>query len=205
MAGVGFGLRVKSGGRSRLSTLVAGVALLLMVVFLSDWVGRIPMAALVAVMIMVSIGTFRWESIRNLKRYPLSTSLVMLVTVGVVLATHNLAFGVVAGVLLASLFFANKIGRYLDIDSERSADGTRRHYRHADVAGLVGGNPLENGVQANDVAAAEGIGGIAIVTAQGAAGQAHEDRRQAGGTCFPLQRVENLGDAQGLLHIQPRA
>ena len=80
-------INVKSGGRSRLSTLVAGVALLLMVVFLSDWVGRIPMAALVAVMIMVSIGTFRWESIRNLKRYPLSTNLVMLVTVGVVLAT----------------------------------------------------------------------------------------------------------------------
>ncbi len=114
--------------------LVAGVALLLMVVFLSDWVGRIPMAALVAVMIMVSIGTFRWESIRNLKRYPLSTNLVMLVTVGVVLATHNLAFGVVAGVLLASLFFANKIGHYLDIDSERSADGTRRHYQ---VSGQV--------------------------------------------------------------------
>lgn len=122
-------INVKSGGRSRLSTLMAGVALLLMVVFLSDWVGRIPMAALVAVMIMVSIGTFRWESIRNLKRYPLSTNLVMLVTVGVVLATHNLAFGVVAGVLLASLFFANKIGHYLDIDSERSADGTRRHYQ----------------------------------------------------------------------------
>ena len=118
-------INVKSGGRSRLSTLMAGVALLLMVVFLSDWVGRIPMAALVAVMIMVSIGTFRWESIRNLKRYPLSTNLVMLVTVGVVLATHNLAFGVVAGVLLASLFFANKIGHYLDIDSERS----RRHYQ----------------------------------------------------------------------------
>ncbi|AGI81360.1 MULTISPECIES: SulP family inorganic anion transporter [Pseudomonas] len=127
-------INVKSGGRSRLSTLVAGVALLLMVVFLSDWVGRIPMAALVAVMIMVSIGTFRWESIRNLKRYPLSTNLVMLVTVGVVLATHNLAFGVVAGVLLASLFFANKIGHYLDIDSERSADGTRRHYQ---VSGQV--------------------------------------------------------------------
>ena len=122
-------INVKSGGRSRLSTLVAGVALLLMVVFLSDWVGRIPMAALVAVMIMVSIGTFRWESIRNLKRYPLSTNLVMLVTVGVVLATHNLAFGVVAGVLLASLFFANKIGHYLDIDSQLDTDGEHRTYR----------------------------------------------------------------------------
>lgn len=82
-------INVKSGGRNRLSTLVAGVALLLMVVFLSDWVGRTPMAALVAVIIMVSIGTFRWESVRNLKRYPLSTNLVMLVTVGVVLATHT--------------------------------------------------------------------------------------------------------------------
>ncbi len=127
-------INVKSGGRNRLSTLVAGVALLLMVVFLSDWVGRTPMAALVAVMIMVSIGTFRWESVRNLKRYPLSTNLVMLVTVGVVLATHNLAFGVVSGVLLASLFFANKIGHYLAVESERSADGNRRHYQ---VSGQV--------------------------------------------------------------------
>ncbi|WP_330534886.1 SulP family inorganic anion transporter [Pseudomonas aeruginosa] len=121
-------INVKSGGRSRLSTLVAGVALLLMVVFLSDWVGRIPMAALVAVMIMVSIGTFRWESIRNLKRYPLSTNLVMLVTVGVVLATHNLAFGVVAGVLLASLFFANKVGHYMAISSSLDEAGEHRSY-----------------------------------------------------------------------------
>ncbi|MCO3059894.1 SulP family inorganic anion transporter, partial [Pseudomonas aeruginosa] len=90
---------------------------------------QIPMAALVAVMIMVSIGTFRWDSIRNLRRYPLSTNLVMLVTVGVVLATHNLAFGVIAGVLLASLFFANRIGHYLDIDSQLSADGSHRHYQ----------------------------------------------------------------------------
>ena len=67
-------INVKSGGRGRLSTLFAGSALLVMVVFLSDWVSRIPMAALVAVMIMVSIGTFSWESIRNLKTHPLSTS-----------------------------------------------------------------------------------------------------------------------------------
>lgn len=74
-------INVKSGGRGRLSCLVAGVVLLLMVVFLSEWVSQIPMAALVAVMIMVSIGTFSWDSIRNLKQFPLSTNIVMLATV----------------------------------------------------------------------------------------------------------------------------
>ncbi len=118
-------INVKSGGRTRLSTLIAGVALLLMVVFLSDWVSRIPMAALVAVMIMVSIGTFSWDSLRNLRRYPLSTNIVMLVTVAVVLGTHNLAYGVLAGVLLAALFFANKMGHYLRVESSLEADGTR--------------------------------------------------------------------------------
>lgn len=106
-------INVKSGGRTRLSTLVAGVVLLLLVVFLSDWVGQIPMAALVAVMIMVSIGTFSWDSVRNLRRYPLSTNIVMVATVVVVVFTHNLAYGVLVGVLLAALFFANKVGHYL--------------------------------------------------------------------------------------------
>jgi SulP family sulfate permease len=122
-------INVKSGGRSRLSTLIAGVVLLLMVVFLSDWVRQIPMAALVAVMIMVSIGTFSWDSLRNLKRYPLSTNIVMVVTVAVVVFTHNLAFGVLAGVLLAALFFANKVGHYLRIDSALDADANLRTYR----------------------------------------------------------------------------
>src|SRR5699024_11169244 len=67
-------INVKSGGRTRLSTLTAGVVLLIMVVFLSDWVGQIPMAALAAVMIMVSIGTFSWDSIRNLAHHPMSTN-----------------------------------------------------------------------------------------------------------------------------------
>ncbi len=122
-------INVKSGGRTRLSCLVAGVVLLLMVVFLSDWVSQIPMAALVAVMIMVSIGTFNWASVRNLRRYPLSTNIVMIVTVAVVVWTHNLAFGVLAGVLLASLFFANKVGHYLSITSELDASGKQRTYR----------------------------------------------------------------------------
>ncbi|GAB3471911.1 SulP family inorganic anion transporter [Azotobacter salinestris] len=122
-------INVKSGGRSRLSTLIAGVVLLLMVVFLSDWVSQIPMAALVAVMIMVSIGTFSWTSIRDLRRYPLSTNIVMLATVAVVVYTHNLAYGVLVGVLLAALFFANKVGHFLRIDSIGQDDGHARTYR----------------------------------------------------------------------------
>ena len=121
-------INVKSGGRGRLSTLVAGSVLLLMVVFLSDWVRQIPMAALVAVMIMVSIGTFSWDSIRNLKKFPLSTNIVMLATVAVTVFTHNLAYGVFVGVLLAALFFANKIGHFLYIDSAADNDGTQRTY-----------------------------------------------------------------------------
>ncbi|MEC9482678.1 MAG: SulP family inorganic anion transporter [Halomonas sp.] len=127
-------INVKSGGRTRLSTLIAGVGLLLLVVFLSDWVSQIPMAALVAVMIMVSIGTFSWESLRDLKKHPLSTNIVMVATVIVVVATHNLAIGVFVGVLLASLFFANKVGRVLYIGNEMSEDGHTRRY---EVVGQV--------------------------------------------------------------------
>ena len=118
-------INVKSGGRGRLSTFVAGLFLLIMVVFLDEWIKQIPMAALVAVMIMVSIGTFSWDSVVNLKNYPLSTNLVMITTVAVVVATHNLAIGVFVGVLLASLFFANKIGRFMVIKSESEVDGER--------------------------------------------------------------------------------
>ncbi|PCB62909.1 sodium-independent anion transporter, partial [Pseudomonas aeruginosa] len=112
-----------------LSTLCAGVFLLLMVVFLGEWLSKIPMAALVAVMIMVSIGTFSWDSLRNLKEHPLSTNLVMVATVVVVVATHNLAYGVLVGVLLASLFFANKVGHYLDIKSTLEETKSHRTYR----------------------------------------------------------------------------
>ena len=122
-------INVKSGGRGRLSCLVAGVVLLLMVVFLSDWVSQIPMAALVAVMIMVSIGTFSWDSLRNLKHYPLSTNIVMLATVAVTVYTHNLAYGVFVGVLLAAMFFANKIGHFLYINAELDSEGRQRTYK----------------------------------------------------------------------------
>lgn len=121
-------INVKSGGRGRLSTLLAGIFLLLMVVFLGDWVARIPMAALVAVMIMVSIGTFSWDSIRNLRKNPVSSSLVTASTVIVVVSTHNLAMGVLAGVLLSSLFFAHKIGKIMYVGSCLSEDGLTRNY-----------------------------------------------------------------------------
>lgn len=119
-------INIKSGGRGRLSTLVAGIVLLLMVVFLNDWVSKIPMAALVAVMIMVSIGTFSWRSLADIRVHPLSTSVVMIATVIVVVWTHNLAYGVLVGVLIAALNFANKVARYMTVTSSR--DKKARHY-----------------------------------------------------------------------------
>lgn len=122
-------INVKSGGRQRTSTLVAGIGLLLLVVFLSDFVSLIPMAALVAVMIMVSVGTFSWESIRDLKKHPMSTNMVMLATVAVTVFTHNLALGVFVGVLLAAMNFANKVGNILYIGSHEVEAGRAREYQ----------------------------------------------------------------------------
>ncbi|MCG2633403.1 MAG: SulP family inorganic anion transporter [Gammaproteobacteria bacterium] len=122
-------INVKSGGRGRLSTLAAGLFLLLLVVFIGDWVARIPMAALVAVMIMVSIGTFNWESIRNLGDHPKSSSVVMLATVVVTVSTHDLAKGVLVGVLLSGFFFAHKVGQVLHIGSMSEDEGRVRSYR----------------------------------------------------------------------------
>ena len=122
-------INVKSGGRGRLSTLTAGVCLLLMVVFAGPWVARIPMPALVAVMIMVSIGTFNWASVRNLREHPKSSSVVMIATVVVVVATHDLAKGVLVGVLLSGFFFAHKVGKILHIGSKAQDEGRMRAYK----------------------------------------------------------------------------
>ncbi|MDY0055491.1 MAG: SulP family inorganic anion transporter [Methyloversatilis sp.] len=127
-------INVKSGGRGRLSTLVAGAVLLVLVVFAGDWVARIPMAALVAVMIMVSIGTFNWTSIRNLREHPASSSVVMLATTVVTVFTHDLAQGVLVGVLLSGFFFAHKVGRILHVTSRSEDEGRERTYR---VSGQV--------------------------------------------------------------------
>lgn len=122
-------INVKSGGRKRLSSFTAGTVLLILVVFLGDWVGQIPMAALVAVMIMVSIGTFSWSSVADLRKNPKSSSIVMISTVAVVVMTHNLALGVLLGVLLSALFFARKVGDILYIGSTLSEDGEHRQYQ----------------------------------------------------------------------------
>jgi len=121
-------INVKSGGRGRLSSLTAGVVLLTLVVGLGDLVRIIPMPALVAIMIMVSIGTFSWSSIRNLAVHPRSSSIVMLATVATVVYTHNLAIGVVIGVLLSGIFFAGKIAQLFRVRSEISPDGRVRTY-----------------------------------------------------------------------------
>jgi len=122
-------INIKSGGRGRLSTLTAGALLIIMVVFLGPWLSLIPMAALVAVMIMVSIGTFSWQSITDLKKHPISTNIVMMATVVVVVATHNLAYGVLVGVLLASLFFANKVSHFMYVTSTLDDQANTRTYR----------------------------------------------------------------------------
>ncbi len=121
-------INIKSGGRGRLSCFVAGTVLLFLVVVLGDLVSRIPMAALVAIMIMVSIGTFSWSSIKDLRTHPRSSSIVMLSTVAVVVYTHNLAIGVLVGVLLSGLFFAAKIAQLFRVTSALSQDGRVRTY-----------------------------------------------------------------------------
>jgi sulfate permease, SulP family len=121
-------INVKSGGRGRLSAFTAGAVLLVLVVFLGDWVAQIPMPALVAIMIMVSIGTFSWSSIRNLTVHPRSSSIVMVATVVTVVWTHNLAIGVLVGVLLSSIFFAGKIAQLFKVTSTISKDGRVRTY-----------------------------------------------------------------------------
>jgi SulP family sulfate permease len=121
-------INVKSDGRGRLSTFVAGVALLVLMLVASRWLVLIPMGALVAVMFMVSIGTFDWHSLRTLHRVPRGEALVMVTTVATVVATHDLAKGVIAGVILSALMFARTIAHYADMTSALSADGRTRTY-----------------------------------------------------------------------------
>ncbi|BCK56283.1 SulP family inorganic anion transporter [Nocardia wallacei] len=106
-----------SGARTRISTFLAGVFLLILVVGLGGLVAKIPMAALVAVMIMVSVGTFDWHSIapKTLRRMPIAETTVMAVTVVVTVATHNLAIGVVVGVLTAMIAFAHRVAHFTEV------------------------------------------------------------------------------------------
>ena len=121
-------INVKSGGRGRLSSFVAGVFLPILVVGLGDWVRGISMPALVAIVIMVSVGTFSWSSLKALRTHPTSSSIVMIATVATVVWTHNLAIGVLVGVLLSGAFFAARIAQLLRVTLTLSPDRRERTY-----------------------------------------------------------------------------
>jgi SulP family sulfate permease len=120
-------INVRSGARTRLSTFLAGAFLLVLVLVLSPVVAVIPMAALVAVMVFVSIVTFDWHSVRTLRRMPRSETAVMVVTVAVVLATSNLAIGVAVGVLVACVLFARRVAHLVTVTPADEPDGSRRY------------------------------------------------------------------------------
>ena len=122
-------INVTSGGRGRLSTLWAGVFLLILILVLAKWVGMIPMAALVGVMFMVSFKTFDWSSIQRLKSIPVQSTLVMVVTASVVLLTHDLSKGVIAGVLLSAIFFMRKVSKVISVTEKETPQDGVLHYR----------------------------------------------------------------------------
>lgn len=121
-------INIKSGGLGRLSSLAAGVYLLFFILVLGDLVSMIPMPALVAVMIMVAIGTFDWSTFAMLRKMPRTDAVVLIVTVVTVVVTHDLAKGVFAGVLLSAVFFVRKLARQIHVTAEDSADGSHRTY-----------------------------------------------------------------------------
>lgn len=122
-------INVTSGARGRLSTLWAGLFLLFLILVLQDWVARIPMAALVAVMIMVSIGTFDWKSVLNIRSTPFQSSVVMIATTVTVVATHDLSKGVVLGVVLSAIFFMRKVGKTVVVEEVATPEVGVLRYR----------------------------------------------------------------------------
>ena len=153
---------VKYGGRGRLSTLFAGVFLLILMVALKDWVSKVPVIALVAIMVMVSAETFDWKSLGALVRHPRLSSAAMLATVVVTIATHNLAAGVAVGVVLSGVFFAFKVSHMLEVRVHDEADGadeagaTALGQRTWRVSGQVFFASADAFIEAFDVLGAEG-------------------------------------------------
>ncbi|AXY61720.1 SulP family inorganic anion transporter [Acinetobacter sp. WCHAc010052] len=125
-------INVSSGARTRLSTLIAGVFLLCLVVFLKDWLAYVPMAALVAIMIMVSFTTFQWASVRQFRQHTTSFNIVMITVVIIVLSTHNLALGVLSGVLLSALFMINKLESSVRVESSLNQN-TRKYIVYGQI------------------------------------------------------------------------
>ncbi|AWP25263.1 MULTISPECIES: SulP family inorganic anion transporter [Paenibacillus] len=118
-------INIKSGGKTRLSTLVSGVFLLFLIIVLGTLVKQIPMAALVGIMIMVAVSTFDWNSLKSLHKIPLSDALVMVVTVITVVFTHNLSIGVLIGILMSAVVFAWKISKIKT--TTHAASGTKTY------------------------------------------------------------------------------
>jgi len=119
-------INVKSGGRGRLSTFIAGALLMFLIIVLGDLVVQIPMPVLVGIMIMVSIGTFDWGSFTYLKKAPRTDAIVMVATVSIVVITHDLSKGVLAGVLLSAIFFVANISK-LKVEKALTREGV--HYK----------------------------------------------------------------------------
>jgi sulfate permease, SulP family len=122
-------INVTSGARGRLSTLWAGLFLLFLILVLQDWVARIPMAALVAVMIMVSVGTFDWGSVVKLRSTPFQSSIVMIATTATVVLTHDLSKGVMLGVVLSAIFFMRKVGKTIVVEEVETPETGHLSYR----------------------------------------------------------------------------
>ena len=146
-------INVTAGGRTRLSTFFAGCLLLFLIVVLGDWVKQIPMPALVAIMIMVSISTFKWASFTNLRSYPLSSTVVMLATVFVVVGTGDLSMGVLVGVLLSGVFFAAKVARLMSVEAQLSEDGRVVTYVVTGQVFFASSNSLTEAIDYQDVPA----------------------------------------------------
>lgn len=122
-------INVTSGARGRLSTLWTGLFLLFLILVLRDWVAQIPMAALVAVMIVVCIGAFDWNSVLQIRSKPLQSSIVMIATTATIVITHDLSKGVVLGVILSAIFFMRKLGRTLVVEELPTPETGALHYR----------------------------------------------------------------------------
>lgn len=120
-------VNIESGGRGRLSSLMAGIYLMVLILVLSPWVKQIPMGALAAVMMMVALTTFDWSSLRNIAREPKSDTIVLVATIAIVVITKNLAIGVIAGIVLSTIFFARKVSKQFQVTS--SLESRTRTYR----------------------------------------------------------------------------
>ncbi|MBP0494894.1 SulP family inorganic anion transporter [Pararoseomonas indoligenes] len=144
---------VRFGGRGRVSTLTAGAFLLILMVLLRPWVAQVPVAALVAIMVMVSVETFSWSSLRDVARHPKVSSAVMLATVVVTVFTHNLALGVAVGVLLSGVFFAFKVMRLMDVSTAYDAATDTRSYTVTGQVFFASADILADAFDTRDAAA----------------------------------------------------